>query len=103
MRHDPPRSPSDPVCGRILATQDNGSSARIYRLAWDDGRPLKVIGSDGGLLETPLERDTVLLGPAERVELWVDFADHPGLFLYHCHNLEHEDMGMMRNYDVRAA
>ena len=25
-------------------------------------------------------------------------GDYPGLFLYHCHNLEHEDMGMMRNY-----
>jgi len=24
-------------------------------------------------------------------------AQHPGLFLYHCHNLEHEDSGMMRN------
>jgi len=25
----------------------------------------------------------------------------PVLFLYHCHNLEHGDMGMMRNYFVR--
>jgi len=25
---------------------------------------------------------------------------HEGLFLYHCHNLEHEDQGMMRNYRV---
>ena len=52
----------------------NGSNARIYRLAWSDGRPLTVIGSDGGLLERPLVMDTVLLGPAERVELWVDFS-----------------------------
>ena len=53
----------------------NGSNARIYRLAWDDGRPLTVIGSDGGLVETPFEQASVLLGPAERVELWVDFGD----------------------------
>ena len=52
----------------------NGSNARIYRLAWSDGRPLTVIGTDGGLLEKPLVMDTVLLGPAERVELWVDFS-----------------------------
>ncbi|MGY8629042.1 multicopper oxidase domain-containing protein [Nitrosomonas europaea] len=26
--------------------------------------------------------------------------DYTGLFLYHCHNLEHEDMGMMRNFFV---
>ncbi|MCA9174836.1 MAG: multicopper oxidase domain-containing protein [Planctomycetales bacterium] len=23
-----------------------------------------------------------------------------GLFVYHCHNLEHEDAGMMRNFRV---
>jgi FtsP/CotA-like multicopper oxidase with cupredoxin domain len=45
-------------------------------------------------------KDTVLLMPGERVRLLVRFGDYPGLFLYHCHNLEHEDMGMMRNYLV---
>jgi FtsP/CotA-like multicopper oxidase with cupredoxin domain len=43
-------------------------------------------------------KDTVLLMPGERIKILVRFADYPGLFLYHCHNLEHEDMGMMRNY-----
>ncbi len=48
-------------------------------------------------------KDTVLLMPGESVRLLVNFADYPGLFLYHCHNLEHEDMGMMRNYYVKAS
>lgn len=52
----------------------NGSNARIYRLAWDDGRPLTVIASDGGLLEYPVDKPYVLLGPGERVELWADFS-----------------------------
>jgi FtsP/CotA-like multicopper oxidase with cupredoxin domain len=30
------------------------------------------------------------------------FADCAGLFLYHCHMLEHEDTGLMRNYRVEA-
>jgi FtsP/CotA-like multicopper oxidase with cupredoxin domain len=47
-------------------------------------------------------KDTVLLMPGERIRILVDFDDYPGMFLYHCHNLEHEDMGMMRNYFVRA-
>jgi FtsP/CotA-like multicopper oxidase with cupredoxin domain len=29
----------------------NGSNARIYKLAWDDGTPIIVIGVDGGLLD----------------------------------------------------
>ena len=45
-------------------------------------------------------KDTVLLMPGERIRILVKFGDYPGLFLYHCHNLEHEDMGMMRNYRV---
>lgn len=28
------------------------------------------------------------------------FDDYTGIYVYHCHNLEHEDMGMMRNYEV---
>ncbi len=45
-------------------------------------------------------KDTVLVMPGERLRLLIHFTHYPGLFLYHCHNLEHEDMGMMRNYRV---
>jgi FtsP/CotA-like multicopper oxidase with cupredoxin domain len=45
-------------------------------------------------------KDTVLVMPGERVQVLVQFSRYPGLFLYHCHNLEHEDMGMMRNYRI---
>lgn len=180
----------------------NGSNSRIYKLGWEDGTPLTAIGTDGGLLEAPQTRPYIMLAPAERVELWVDFSgrkpgtdlwlrsleyelpqmgamgmgggmggmrggrmggmemmamphpihlhgqqfrvvsrtmthkdtgsyatvregfinsgwkdtvlvmpgeeidiikpfeDYTGLFLYHCHNLEHEDLGMMRNFYV---
>ena len=52
----------------------NGSNTRTYKLAWHDGSPLIVIGSDGGLLAAPVRRDYVMLAPAERIDLWVDFA-----------------------------
>lgn len=45
-------------------------------------------------------KDTVLVMPGERVKIIRRFADFTGLFLYHCHNLEHEDMGMMRNFEI---
>jgi FtsP/CotA-like multicopper oxidase with cupredoxin domain len=44
--------------------------------------------------------DTVLVRPGETVRVQVTFTDHRGLFLYHCHILEHEDLGMMRNFRV---
>lgn len=43
-------------------------------------------------------KDTVLVMPGEEVEIIKPFQDYKGLFLYHCHNLEHEDLGMMRQY-----
>jgi FtsP/CotA-like multicopper oxidase with cupredoxin domain len=55
----------------------NASNTRTYKLAWHDGSPLTVIGTDGGLLAAPLQRDYVMLAPAERVDLWVDFGRWP--------------------------
>ncbi|HEX6307998.1 MAG TPA: multicopper oxidase family protein [Longimicrobiales bacterium] len=43
-------------------------------------------------------KDTVLVYPGERVEVAARFDSHRGLYMLHCHNLEHEDMGMMMNF-----
>ncbi len=52
----------------------NGSNARIYKLAWDDGTPITVIGVDGGLLEQPEVKAYVMLAPGERLDVWADFS-----------------------------
>jgi len=53
----------------------NGSNSRIYRIARSDGKPLVAIASDGGMLAAAERRLYVVLGPAERAELWLDFYD----------------------------
>jgi FtsP/CotA-like multicopper oxidase with cupredoxin domain len=45
-------------------------------------------------------KDTVLVMPGEKATVLMRFADYAGTYLYHCHNLEHEDAGMMRNFRV---
>ena len=55
----------------------NGSNSRIYKLAWQSGDLLTIIGTDGGLLEKPVQRRYVMLGPGERLELWADFSKYP--------------------------
>lgn len=52
-----------------------------------------------GFIESGL-KDTVLVMPGETVRIIKPFQDFKGLFMYHCHNLEHEDMGMMRDFSV---
>ncbi len=45
-------------------------------------------------------KDTVLVNPNETVQVLVKFTDYSGRYLLHCHNLEHEDDGMMLNIQV---
>jgi blue copper oxidase len=45
-------------------------------------------------------KDTVLVNPGETVRVLTRFDTHSGVFAHHCHNLEHEDSGMMQNFEV---
>ncbi|MFF3033990.1 multicopper oxidase family protein [Streptomyces rubiginosohelvolus] len=45
-------------------------------------------------------KDTVDVRPYETVEVLVRFDGYRGRYMLHCHNLEHEDMAMMANFDV---
>jgi spore coat protein A len=45
-------------------------------------------------------KDTVDLLPDEEVQLAVRFEGFRGKYVFHCHNLEHEDMMMMANFEV---
>lgn len=45
-------------------------------------------------------KDTVLLWPNDRAELIMRFEDYLGIYMYHCHLLEHEDDGMMGQFEV---
>ena len=72
------------------------------------GCQFRVLSRTGGAANNTLREglvdggwtDTVLVLPNETVRVQVPFTTHPGLYLYHCHILEHEDMGMMRNFKV---
>lgn len=56
----------------------NGSNARTFKLTWSNGMPLKVIGTDGGLLPAVETRSYVTLMPGERIDLWADFSKVAG-------------------------
>ena len=71
------------------------------------GRQFRVLGRSGASSNTLRDgisdagwTDTVLVLPGETVRVQVTFSRQVGTFMYHCHILEHEDMGMMRNFRV---
>lgn len=45
-------------------------------------------------------KDTVLLQDGETVDVLIRFDGHRGRYLIHCHQLEHEDRGMMQAFEV---
>ncbi|MGV2827318.1 multicopper oxidase family protein [Myxosarcina sp. GI1(2024)] len=59
--------------------------------------------SRNGQPETLLAwRDTVLVPRGETVRIRISFRDFEGLTVYHCHILDHEDLGMMGNLEIEA-
>ena len=80
-----------------------------FRVLSREGSPEQIrrVGlEENGLTITDLGwKDTVLSWPGETVRIVTDFS-HPFLgdqvYMVHCHNLEHEDGGMMLNLKVTA-
>jgi spore coat protein A, manganese oxidase len=72
----------------------NGSNSRFYHLTMvpadalgkPSGKPVDAppfiqIGSDGGLLPAPLRTHTMIISPAERFDIVIDFSEHKGASL----------------------
>jgi len=52
----------------------NASTQRAYNFGFPPTIPVFLIGTDGGLLETPLSINRILMSPGERTEIVVDFS-----------------------------
>lgn len=50
----------------------NASNARTYNFGFDDDRSFALIGTDGGLLESPVTLDRIQLSAGERAEIVVE-------------------------------
>ena len=67
---------------------------------------MRILSRDGKL--PPLnerdgmaKKDTIVIGADfGNVDLFIKFRDYPGPFVFHCHNIEHEDMRMMARMDI---
>jgi blue copper oxidase len=81
---------------QFRVVERTGGPDQQQRLALEPGR---LAASDLGW------KDTVLVWPGETVRIATDFA-HPfrgdQVYMVHCHNLEHEDGGMMINMRVTS-
>ncbi len=84
-------------------TFDNSESEEMHPIHVH-GIHFQILGRTGGrnqLIATERGwKDTVLVMGKEKVQVIMTFPENKGLFVLHCHNLEHEDSGMMLNFEI---
>ncbi len=99
---DPGRIDARPVLGtteKWVFTNPTGSTHMVHIHDVDQ----QCVSRDGGPCY-PYEtmKETWSLAPGETLELKLKFTDHTGIYVMHCHILEHEDDGMMTQFEVVA-
>jgi FtsP/CotA-like multicopper oxidase with cupredoxin domain len=96
---DPQRVDAQPQLG----------ATEIWRLDSDAHHPIHLhlahfqVLSRGGQAPGPADsgwKDTVDIRTGEQTEIIARFTGYRGRYVVHCHNLEHEDMAMMANFQV---
>ena len=99
------RKPFDPA---RMDARPRLDTTEIWRLQTDFNHPLhlhlvhfQVLSHSGR--PGPYDagwKDTIDLGPGQSADILVRFTGYRGRYVFHCHNLEHEDMSMMGNFEV---
>jgi FtsP/CotA-like multicopper oxidase with cupredoxin domain len=78
----------------------NAANARNFDLRFADRRPFFVIAGDGGYLPEPVEVRRLVIAPAERYEVLVDFSDGRPVALVTAPDMHHGGgPGMMMQMD----
>jgi len=62
--------------------------------------PFELIERNGVAEDPPLWGDTAVLPAGGSIKFRSRFLDFTGIYVLHCHILDHEDLGMMQNVEV---
>lgn len=84
--------------GKFVRLRFQNLSYRLHPMHMH-GVFFKVLARNGGPVEEPFFRDTVLVHPKETVDVGLVALD-PGDWMLHCHVLEHAEAGMMTTIRV---
>ena len=66
---------ADVPAGYVRLRLLNAANARNFDLRFSDRRPFFVIAGDAGFLPEPVEVRNLVIAPAERYEVLVNFSD----------------------------
>jgi FtsP/CotA-like multicopper oxidase with cupredoxin domain len=100
LRFDPARVDAQPVLGtteKWVFHNPTGAPHTVHLHGIDQ----QCVSRNGGACY-PYEtmKETWLLDPGETIEVKLKFTDFTGRYVFHCHMIEHEDDGMMSQFEV---
>ncbi len=99
---DPDRDDATPEIGTAERwILENGSGGWVHPIHLHlEAHQIQRIDGKAPPPHMAAKKDTVLLGDFD-AEMFMKFRTFPGRFVFHCHNIEHEDMRMMGVFNVQ--
>jgi spore coat protein A len=103
LRFDPSRVDARPVLGTTEKWVFTNPTAQAHMVHIHDVAQQCVSRNGGACYPYETMKETWYLAPGEVLEVKLKFTDHVGMYMLHCHMLEHEDDGMMTQFEVVRA
>jgi FtsP/CotA-like multicopper oxidase with cupredoxin domain len=104
LRFDPNRIDARPVLGTTEKWIFTNPTGRVHTVHIHDVSQQCISRNGGPCYPYETMKETWYLDPGETLEVKLKFTDHVGMYMLHCHIIEHEDDGMMTQFEVvRAA
>jgi FtsP/CotA-like multicopper oxidase with cupredoxin domain len=100
---DPERIDARPRLGTTERWQFVNTSHRPHPMHLH-GVHFRVLDRTGGPISAGDRgwKDTVMVGTSETVTVQPRFAPYAGRYVFHCHNLEHQDQAMMLQMEIEG-
>ena len=100
LRFDPNRVDARPVLGTTEKWVFTNPTGQAHTVHIHDVSQQCLSRNGGPCYAYETMKETWYLAPGDAVEVKLKFTDHTGMFMLHCHMVEHEDDGMMTQFEV---
>jgi spore coat protein A len=103
LRFDPNRIDAKPALGTTEKWVFTNPTGRPHTVHVHDVSQQCISRNGGACYPYETMKETWYLDPGETIEVKLKFTDHTGMYMLHCHMIEHEDDGMMTQFEVVRA
>jgi spore coat protein A len=100
LRFDPDRVDAKPVLGTTEKWVFTNPTGQVHTVHMHDVSQQCISRNGGACYPYETMKETWYLDPGETLEVKLKFTDHTGMYMLHCHIIEHEDDGMMTQFEV---